>query len=64
MKISEVISELEGYKDRLGDVDLCIDEDDGRSSWVSPYVPVITKSKVSGYKIHAAPYGIKPRGLK
>lgn len=36
MKISEIITMLEEYKKKHGDVVLHSEKDDGRSSWVSP----------------------------
>ena len=41
MKISEVIIYLTKCKDNLGDIELFYDNDDGKSSWVSEYNPII-----------------------
>lgn len=53
MKITDIITELQKAKTKYGDVQLYTENDDGRSTWVSLFQPVVTISKNhNGHAIH------------
>ena len=56
MRVSEIIKFYADFMEKHGDLELVTEEDDGRSHWVSPYVPMLVPTK-DGWMIRQTPYG-------
>ena len=62
MKLSKIIEKLEAYKKEFGDVEIKFISNDGRSSWVSSFDPIIKYQFTKTNPLRDKFYVIEHRG--